>query len=222
MILQPDLKRTRHTITATLAIFCALSCPAQDTPHQRAAALFQQTNRQFLDTLDRKQAREGFRHVLDIDPTFGPAWFNLGVLDEADHQLADALADFRHYLDVDPKGKDVPRARHELQILATPPAPTTVKASEYDLAIYRARVFLSTGMYLETLSEIGRARALDDTRWEAYSIAAVAMARQGKQQDAAALEAAAEARAPAARKAEIAQIFTQQSKPKSIPAKAAQ
>ena len=202
MILQPHVVTARHAISATLVILCAIACPAfshaQDTPHQRAATLFQETNRQFLDTLDRKQAHEGFRRVLDIDPTFGPAWFNLGVLDEADHQRTDAIADFHQYLAVDPKGKDVSRARHELQVLATPLTGAAAIAADYDLAIYRARVFLSAGMYLETLSEIGRARALDDTRWEAYSIAAVAMARQGKQQDAATLEAAAETRAPAA------------------------
>jgi len=128
---------------------------------------------------DPAGARAGYRQAVEVDESYGPAWFNLGVLAEADRDWREAGSDFNRYLAVAPQGRYTERAHRELAVvrqrLEHPSLPATQR---YDDAIHRAKALLAARLYRESLAEAGLAESIDKSRWEAYAIAAVVMAKQ--------------------------------------------
>jgi tetratricopeptide (TPR) repeat protein len=172
-------------VLLALGFSCATQAAQSDdgsvTPGTRAHRLFVSTSLRFLKDLDRQRARKDYRRVVQIDGQYAPAWFNLGVLAEADYDWPEAKADFKKYLTVAPEGAYSTRAARELNVIAArskQPVPTP--AQQYDAAIHRARTLLAAKFYKESIAEAADAQSLDDSRWEAYAIVSICMARQHK------------------------------------------
>src|SRR5258708_2322124 len=147
---------------AALLLALVFSCAADSTQTDdsgvaagtRARQLFVSTSVQFVKDLDRQRARKDYRRVVRIDKDCAPAWFNLGVLAEADYDWTEAKADFKQYLTVAPEGAYSARAARELDVIAeraTQPIPTP--AQQYDAAIHRASTLLAAKIYRESIAE---------------------------------------------------------------------
>jgi tetratricopeptide (TPR) repeat protein len=177
--------------------------------HTRAHRLFVSTSLHFVKDLDRQQARKDYRRVLQLDGRFAPAWFNLGVLAEADYDWTEAKADFEQYLAVAPEGAYSTRAAKELSVIAErskQPSPTP--AQQYDAAVHRARTLLAAKFYKESIAEAATAQSLDDSRWEAYAIVSICMARQHQTHEAAKFLRLALDRAPAEARTKVLDVLT--------------
>lgn len=176
-------------------------------PVVQAQKLYFQTEAAFVLNHDGAKAREGFLHVVQIDPHNAPAWFNLGVLAESDKNWLGAEGYFRYYLELAPNGPDAGRAKEQLTLLLQYAAgtitPVTVKRAAYDAAIQRARVFMAAGRFREAVAEAGNAQAMDPSRWEAYAVVSLCMAKQDKPQEAAKFETLAVGHAPAEKRDQV-------------------
>jgi tetratricopeptide (TPR) repeat protein len=174
----------RRHLNLIATLFIAFSCMAQTplppkTPAMRAHELFTATSTQFLKDMDRDKAFIGYTQVIAVDPSYAPAWFNLGVLAEAANKWQDASSYFGKYLTLAPTGPYAARAGRELKVTEqrmAHPAPT--KAQQYNAIIDRARALADTNFYKEAIDEAGQAQTLDPTRWEAYAIVSVVMYKQ--------------------------------------------
>lgn len=177
------------------------------SPLARAQQAYFQTLATFLLDHDRAKAERGFMKVTQIDPDYVAAWFNLGVFAEADRNWAEAQSFFEQYLHLAPKGSDAERAKSQLLVLAKYISGTVTaqesNQAEYDATIQRANAFLATGLYREAIAEAGRAEAADATRWEAYAVVSMCMAKQKKQADAEKFEAMAVSHAPVDKRGQV-------------------
>ena len=134
--------------------------------------------------MDRDKAFIGFTQVVQVDPTYAPAWFNLGVLGEAAGRWTDARSYFQRYLVLAPKGPYAQRAQRELTIIAQRIAhPIPTKQQQCDAIIGRAQALAGGKFYKEAIDEAGQAQSLDDSRWEAYALVSVIMYKQHKDID---------------------------------------
>jgi Tfp pilus assembly protein PilF len=171
------------------------------SPRDHTQQVYVQTLASYLESHDRAAAERGFVKATDIDPSYAPAWFNLGVFAEAGKNWSKAKDCFNHYLRVAPNGPDAVRAKDQLQILAKYERGTinqaTEKKAEYDAMIQRARGFLAVKLFREAIAEAGRAQAADDSRWEAYAVIALSLSKQNKTAEAATFSEMALDRAPA-------------------------
>jgi len=86
--------------------------------------------------------------------------------------------------------------------------PVYRKNADYATAIQRARVFLQAKLYRETIAETSRAQLIDDSRWEAYFIARLAMSRQGKVAEANTLRGLALDRVPASQRTAVEALLS--------------
>lgn len=197
----------RTAAVAPASTGSAAGAPQAETPLQRAQQVYFQTLAAFLLNHDRAKAERGFLRVTQIDSNYAPAWFNLGVFAEGDKNWAEARGYFEQYLHIAPKGPDAERARKQLPLLAKYASgaitPAAAKLSEYDATIQRARAFLAAGLYREAIAEAGRAEAADATRWEAYAVVSLCMAKQSKRDQALKFEALAVNHAPAAKREQV-------------------
>jgi tetratricopeptide (TPR) repeat protein len=185
----------------------AAASGAAASPAVRAELAYFQTLATFLFNRDHQKAEQGFLRVTQIDAGYAPAWFNLGVFAESGKDWTKAKVYFETYLRVAPTGPDADRAKGQLQLLAKyisgAITPEHERQAEYDATIQRARVFLAMGLYRESIAEAGRAEAADNSRWEAYAVVALCMARQHKHDEAAKFEALAVSHAPADKRDQI-------------------
>jgi tetratricopeptide (TPR) repeat protein len=168
------------------------SAPGRSKAYQK----FELTRAQFLIDGKRTAAVAGLRNVLALDPSFAPAWFDLAYLAELDRNWDEASRCFNKYLDLAPSSPDAARAKGELSSISRVADPVYRKSADYATAIQRARVFLQAKLYRETIAETSRAQLIDDSRWEAYFIACIAMSRQGKVAEANKLSGLVLARVP--------------------------
>lgn len=181
--------------------------PGADSPAVRAQKLCIQTEASFILNRDRAKARQGFLNATQIDADYAPGWFDLGVLAEGDKNWAKAAGYFRQYLSLQPAGADADRAKAQLQLVSRyldgSATPEMARSMEYDASIQRARAFLAHGYYKESIAEAGHAESLDASRWEAYAVVSLCMARQNKPQEAVKFEALAIERAPVNKRDQI-------------------
>lgn len=196
-------------VATILPLSLAQSAPPQHTdnktkiasPATRAQQVCIQTEAAFILNRDRAKARQGFLNATRIDARYAPGWFNLGVLAEGDKNWAKAAGYFRQYLSLQPTGADADRAKAQLQLVSRylngSVTPEMARSMEYDAAIQRARTFLAHGYFRESIAEAGHAESLDVSRWEAYAVVSLCMAKQNKAQEAAKFEALAVNHAPA-------------------------
>jgi tetratricopeptide (TPR) repeat protein len=206
-------------LAATLHV-CLAQAPSLETksqsetasPAARAQQLCIQTEAAFILNHDRVQAKLGFLHATQIAPRYAPAWFNMGVLSEGDKDWSKAEEYFRKYLSLAPDGPDAKRTKEQLELLAKFAAgtitPDAAKRAEYDAMIQRARAFLATGFFREAIAEAGRAQSADSSRWEAYAVASLCMAKQNKPQEAAKFQALAVDHAPVDKREQIRAALT--------------
>jgi len=173
----------------------------------RAIAAFNQVSSSFLREFNRPKAIEGYLQVTALDTTYAPAWFNLGVLSEAEKNWSKAQVYFNQYLHLAPHGREADRAKQELQILVKYQDGSinlaAAKQAEYDSMIERARGFLAVNLFREAIAEAGRAQAADASRWEAYAVVSLCMAKQHKRDAAMRLEMLAVNRAPAEKRDQV-------------------
>jgi hypothetical protein len=185
----------------------AATKPEADPPLVRAQKICIQSEAAFILNRDRTKARQGFLSATQVDHRYAPAWFDLAVLAEGDKEWVDAAADFRHYLSLQPTGPDADRAKAQLQLLpkyiSGAVTPGGVRSMEYDASIQRARAFLAHGFYKESIAEAGHAQSLDPSRWEAYAVVSLCMARQNKKQEATKFEALAVNHAPVSKRDQV-------------------
>lgn len=171
------------------------------SPATRAQQAYVQTLAAYLLDHNRQKAEQGFSGVTQIDPGYAPAWFNLGVFAEGDKDWTKASRCFEAYLRAAPNGPDAGRAKGQLQVLAKYASgaitPEQERRERYDATIQRARAFLAAGLYRESIAEAGRAESADGSRWEAYAVVALCMARQHKHDEAVKFETLAVNHAPA-------------------------
>jgi tetratricopeptide (TPR) repeat protein len=163
---------------------------------------------------DRAQSERAFLRVTQRDPKFAPAWFNLGILAEQDKRWSDAKDCFQRYLEVAPNGPDAARATAELQLLgeyvAGTVTPATQRREEYHSAIDRARAYLATGAYRESIAEAGRAQAMDPANWESYAVVSLCLAKQHNLDAAVKFETEAWKHAPPGEEEKIRAILARQ------------
>jgi tetratricopeptide (TPR) repeat protein len=180
---------------------------AAQAPAAQAQRVYFQTEAAFILSHDGAKARLGFLRVVQIDPRNAPAWFNLGVLAESDKDWLKAESDIRRYLVLAPEGPDVARATEQLALLpqyaSGKMTPEAAKSADYDTAIQRARVFMAAGRFRESIAEAGHAESLDPSRWAAYAVVSLCMARQNKTQEATKFEALAVTHAPASKRDQV-------------------
>lgn len=176
-----------------------------------ARQLFISTSSTFLRDRDKHEAAAGYLEVVQLDPKYGPAWFNLGVLAEANQKWFEAKRYFEKYLEVSPHGPESKRATQEIAILtpyvAGKVSPSQATRAEYDASIQRSRIFMASNLYREAISEAGHAQSLNDSRWEAYAVAALCMKKQGKLDEANAMEKLAEDRIPVEKRDQLKRAF---------------
>lgn len=189
----------------------ATLCGAKVAAAVCAGRLFVSTSRTFLLDRDKQKAAIGYLKVAQLDPTYAPAWFNLGVLSEGSQKWVEAKGYFEKYLEASPNGPESKRAAEEIATLAPYAAgkvsPEEARRAEYDASVQRARIMMAAKLYREAVSEAGHAQSLDDTRWESYAIVALCMREQNKLDQASSFEKLAEDRAPAEKKDQLKQAF---------------
>jgi Tfp pilus assembly protein PilF len=195
-----------RVVEITLLIFCCQVTWAQPDhppkPAAKANQLVVETTNSFAKTHDRTTARNGYLKAIQIDQKCSAAWFNLGILAEADHHWLTSRNSLEKYLQLAPTGNYAGRARTELAIvsryLQLPPdqREIAIRRDDYDADIQRSRTFLASNLYKEAISEAGRAQALDDSRWESYAVVCLVMVREGKNLEAAKYRDMALKRAP--------------------------
>jgi tetratricopeptide (TPR) repeat protein len=182
----------------------------------KATELVSATTRGLISTWDEKAAQEGYRQATLSQPSCPAAWFNLGVLAEANREWVVAGDALGKYLQLDPNGLHALRARKELELintyLALPRAQVeaAIRRDDYNADIQRARMFLASKLYKEAISEAARAQLLDETRWESYAVVSLVMARENKLDDAQKFAQMAISRAPSDKKEKLSQILVQQ------------
>jgi len=185
-----------------------------NTPRKCASQLYDKVTVEFVQRHDMKATADGFRQVVQIDPTYGAAWFNLGVLAENERSWVEAKQDFEQYLAVAPTGPDVSRAKQELETLKPYLAGKVTAADarriDYDNSVARARLLLDKSLFKEAIAEAGRAQSLDSSRWEAYAVVSLAMFRQHRTADGQKYAEMALQRTPATKKDEVAKALRPQ------------
>ncbi len=169
-------------------------------PRVTAQGVYTETLAALLLDHDQEKAEKGFLHAVQIDPHFGAAWFNLGVIAESEKNWKQAESYFRNYLAFVPNGPDARRANDQLILLPKYESgeitPEAAKDAQYDALIQRARIFLAAGHLRESIAEAGRAQTVDNSRWESYAVVSLCMTRQNKAQEAAQFAALAIEHAP--------------------------
>lgn len=195
MLAVPGWSRTRadrptSALVTRTAAADAVAAPAQAL--EPARRLYTQTLAAFILDRDRAKAGRGFLQVTRLDPQFAPAWFNLGVLAEADRNWSQARTGFTVYLRLAPAGPDAARAEEQLHIVAAHEHAVAddaaTRAAEYDGMIQRARALLAAKLFRSAIAEAARAQRTDPARWEAYAVVALCMGRQHKEAEAAKFE----------------------------------
>ena len=71
------------------------------------------------------QASSPIDQALKLDPNYGAAYYDRGIVRGLEKQVAPAVADFRHYLQLDPSGDQVVQAKDFITQLTTPSTSTT-------------------------------------------------------------------------------------------------
>jgi tetratricopeptide (TPR) repeat protein len=207
-----SILNTAAVLLAFVISYAAHAAPSDDSSvasHARAHRLFVSTSLQFVRDLDRQRARKNYRGVLQLDGLYAPAWFNLGVLAEADYDWTEAKGDFKQYLTIAPEGAYSTRAARELNVIAErskQPVPTP--AQQYDAAIHLARTFLAAKFYKESIAEAAVAQSIDDSRWEAYAVVSICMARQHKIHEAVKFQTLALDRTPVEARDQVFDVLT--------------
>lgn len=204
--------RTRLVPSGLLLLaLCWCSQGQAPSPRAQALQLFLQTEADFIRDHDQIKAKHGFLRVTQIDPGYGPAWFNLGVLAEGERNWTGAQAKFREYLRLAPHGPDAERAEREISLLSEyANGLIDEKATKYDGAIQKARAFLAINLFRESIAEAGYARDMDDTRWEAYAVISLALAKQNKNVEALNWGSLAVEHAPAEKRAQVRDALASQ------------
>lgn len=172
-----------------------------------ARVQFEKTLTAFVQDKNRKTARAGFLKAIVLDPSFAPPYFNLGVVCEADEDWAAAEKWFQAFAKLDPKSSYAAKAMAEIAQIASirslTATPEGKKKFHYDEAIRRARLFLNAKLPKEAVAEASQAVQIDSTRWEAYAVAADALAQDGQGEQARHYLAMAVARAPESKQREL-------------------
>jgi hypothetical protein len=78
--------------------------------------------------------------------------------------------------------------------------------------IQRARAFMDTTLYRAAIIEAGRAQASDPSRWEAYAVVALCMAKQHKVPEAQKFETVTMSRAPPAQREMLRDVIDREIK----------
>lgn len=131
---------------------------------------------------DTPKAQREFESVAASDPTFAAPRYNLGVLLEQQREWRTAMSWFKQFLALDSTSEYATRARSELLSLQRvdslwnlPGGPQRVNYAD---AVTRSRMFIRAGLYRQSVMAAAEAVAVDSTRWEAFGIAASALAQQ--------------------------------------------
>jgi tetratricopeptide (TPR) repeat protein len=147
---------------------------AKASNRSQATNVFEITLLRFSEDNDTLKARDGFMEALRLDPTYSLPRYNLGVLAESNENWDEAVRWFEEFLRLDPISEYALKAQTELAgvrlIRELDKTPAGHLKRLYDDEINRARVFLNTGFEAEALDTLTKAKALDDSRWEAYAI----------------------------------------------------
>ena len=136
----------------------------------------------FLKNRDKANARAGLQQVIAIDPSFAPAYFDLGMLTFSEEKWGEAVRWFKEFRRLD--GASDKSILAQLKIEECQRAEEMDRTHEgrtkrrYDSQVERAEALLKAGMENEGVVEAGNATKIDDTRWEAYALAAAALTRQ--------------------------------------------
>lgn len=85
-----NARRIGLAFVLAASIYVPMKSLAQQTTQKsqdcgKAAEAFAETTQRFASTGDRQVERDGYKHAIILDPYCSAAWFNLGVLAEADN-----------------------------------------------------------------------------------------------------------------------------------------
>jgi tetratricopeptide (TPR) repeat protein len=199
--------------TAPVATIVPSGETSTETPSAKAQRICLKTEAEFARSHDLPKAWHGFLAANHADPNYAPAWFNLAVLLESQNKWQRAQDYFYRYLALAPKGPDAPRAHEQADLLkkyiSGEMTPGDMRRADYDAAIQRARALLAAGFYREAIADAGQAQAIDSSRWEAYAVVSLCMARQHKIAEAGKMSDRALELAPADKRGQILEALSQ-------------
>ena len=148
---------------------------------EHAREMMRETMDTFVRERDRARAKRGFMACISTDPTYAEPRFNLAKLDEADEDWDSAIRSLREcekFASGTPlaarAGEEIRQVEELKQRLRTQEGNRAVK---YERLVADARNFCEAQRYGEALISTEDAIRIDDGRFEAYSVAAVAHAR---------------------------------------------
>ncbi len=138
----------------------------------------------FVRDGDRKSAKEELQRLVREDPNFVEAQYDLGRLEEADENWADAIRSFRECQRIAPDVKAGQDAVLHLRWLETVQerSKTAVgaQALKYEMLVDGSRSLIQAHEYRQAQAIAQKAIQLDSSSYEAYSVAAAALSRLGQ------------------------------------------
>jgi uncharacterized protein YecT (DUF1311 family) len=200
---------------ATLACFLGDEQPA-DARRQRTKTTVESILDGFLQDRDVKRAEQALKKCVAEDPTFAPAFYDLGRLQETEEAWDDALRSFKECTKLEPGSKLGQNAEEHCrrieEIQERSRTPEGARNLSYDKIIAAARDMIEARRFGEAIAACKQATEVDDSRYEAHSLASAAHARL-LQYDSAVTELdAAISRAPAEKKETLANARTEMQK----------
>lgn len=133
----------------------------------------------FQQYQDIEAFRQGLLEAIQLDPTYGVPMYNLAVLAEKEYRLEESVAWLEKFLKVDKYSEHAALAKLRLEkikkIMQKAKTPQDRKRYRYNETIAKAKSSLLAGEIENAVSEAIKATQIDDSRFEAYCIAASAL-----------------------------------------------
>lgn len=191
-----------------------LSAPAWSDDRAGAArTIVLNTLKTYATDHNTAKAQAGYLQALDVDATYAPAWFGLGVMFEADGDRTNAIDAFRHVITRAPGSSLAAAATEEIRrseaAAKLETTPEGRRKRQYDGLVFQARQFLAAKQPAAAAEQAKAAQAIDPERWEAYALAGQAAQMQGQSPQAVRFYRSATSHADATAKSKLLAAITQ-------------
>lgn len=159
------------------------AAPVQGSAEARvkARSTMQETLEVFVRDRSRSKAKEGLLQCIREDPSYAEPRYNLGKLAESEQDWDAAIRWLSECQSLaegtklyDDAGQNIQRLKKILDLCRTPNGTRSVK---YEIAIASGRDLISAKQYGEALAALKEAIRLDESRYEAHSLAGAAKYR---------------------------------------------
>ncbi len=167
-----------------LLIFLLNNSAAEELTGKRreAEAMLSVTTLGFLKDHDVDAARKGWQKANKTDPSYPAPYYNLGILEEREGNISEAIAWFEGFLKYDTTSEQSVRARIKLeqnrQVQELTKTKDGQKQYRYSKLIVRARELRNENDYKSAIKEAKKAIKLISSRYESYIVMASILMRQ--------------------------------------------